>query len=264
VLSHICLVSGFGAQGAAVGVERGGEASEVGDVLRLRQLAVDGGIVPYLEFSSRTLRLTDCSTIRWRRLDPPGQDSAMLLPHRDGWHLSGVAVFTEAGQPCRVGYDVACGSNWTTRRCSLRGHAGTALIALDIERNAAGAWMANGVMDPSLNGCDDIDLGFTPATNLLPIRRLELAVGASAMVNAAWVRFPELTTEVLDQVYTRLTNDRYLYESAGGSFRREIVVDQSGFVLDYPGLWRAETEVEYLDSAAAVAKLPSWADRHTL
>ena len=86
----------------------------------------------------------------------------------------------------------------------------------------------------------DIDLGFSPATNLLPIRRLELTVGASATVRAAWVRFPEMMLEVLDQVYTRLGPDRYLYESAGGEFRRELTVNRRGFVIDYPGFWRAE------------------------
>ena len=113
-------------------------------------------------------------------------------------------------------------------------------MALDIARSPSGKWTVGGERATSLDGCDDIDLAFSPATNLLPLRRLDLPVGASAAVRAAWVRFPELTTEVLEQVYTRLSPERYLYESAGGSFRRELVVDPVGFVLDYPGLWRAE------------------------
>lgn len=64
---------------------------------------------------------------------------------------------------------------------------------------------------------------------------------SSVPVRAAWIRFPELTTEVLKQVYTRLTPNQYLYGSAKGTFRRELKVDESGFVLDYPGLWMAET-----------------------
>jgi len=55
-----------------------------------------------------------------------------------------------------------------------------------------------------------------------------------------WVRFPEFITEVLEQVYTRVARDRYLYESAGGAFRRELTVDAAGFVLDYPDLWISE------------------------
>jgi len=54
------------------------------------------------------------------------------------------------------------------------------------------------------------------------------------------VRFPELALEVLEQVYTRVGEHAYVYESAGGAFRRELTVDAAGFVLDYPGLWAAE------------------------
>jgi len=45
---------------------------------------------------------------------------------------------------------------------------------------------------------------------------------------------------VLEQVYTRVGEHAYVYESAGGAFRRELTVDAAGFVLDYPGLWAAE------------------------
>jgi len=64
-----------------------------------------------------------------------------------------------------------------------------------------------------------------------------------AILLAAWIRFPECAAEVLDQVYTREAVDRYLYESDGGAFRRELRVDPFGCVLDYPGLWRAEATV---------------------
>lgn len=58
-------------------------------------------------------------------------------------------------------------------------------------------------------------------------------------MRAAWVRFPELSIEPLEQRYTRLAPHRYLYESAGGTFRRELTVDDNGFAVDYSGLWIA-------------------------
>ena len=70
--------------------------------------------------------------------------------------------------------------------------------------------------------------------------RLALPVGAHSVVRAAWIRFPELTAEVLVQTYTHVSADRYVYESAGGTFRRELQVDAFGCVIDYPGIWRAE------------------------
>jgi hypothetical protein len=179
-------------------------------------------------------------TIVWRRLDLPGHEVATIVPDADGWRLDGVAVLAESGRPCRLEYEIGCDAQWLTRRCVIRGHVGEGRVRLDVARSAAAVWSVDGVELPTLAGCDDIDLGFSPSTNLLPIRRLGLPVGAHAVVRAAWIRFPELTAEVLEQTYTHLTADRYLYESAGGAFRRELHVDAFGCVLDYPGLWRAD------------------------
>jgi len=184
--------------------------------------------------------LNDRNAILWRRLDLPGHETAVLRPGPDGWQLSGVAVFAESKHPCRLEYEIACDARWFTRRCSLSGYIGATPATLEVLRSPSGEWTVGVAPSPSLETCDDIDLGFSPATNLLPIRRLGLAVGASAAVRAAWIRFPDLTTEVLEQVYTRLSPERYLYESAGGAFRRELIVDAIGLVSEYPDLWRAE------------------------
>ena len=179
-------------------------------------------------------------TILWRRLDLPGHEIVTITPAADGWRLEGVAVLVESGRPCRIEYDIDCDLRWMTRRCAIRGHVGEQRVSLDVVRSSTGVWSIGGTEATALEGCDDIDLGFSPSTNLLPIRRLALPVGAHSVVRAAWIRFPELTAEVLVQTYTHLSADRYVYESAGGTFRRELQVDAFGCVIDYPGIWRAE------------------------
>ncbi|MFL5563303.1 MAG: putative glycolipid-binding domain-containing protein [Gemmatimonadaceae bacterium] len=178
--------------------------------------------------------------IHWRRRDRPGTDVAEIISTMDGWLLTGVATFAESGRSWRVEYAIDCDEAWRTRRCTVRGSADEIRAALDVSRDERGRWTVDGRAHALLDGCEDADLGFTPATNALPIRRLRLAIGAKAHVRAAWVRFPELRVEVLEQDYTRLGPDQYLYESAGGSFRRELTVNEHGLVLDYPGLWVAE------------------------
>lgn len=182
-------------------------------------------------------------TILWRRLDLPGHEIVTIAPAADGWRLDGVAVLVESGRPCRIEYDIDCDLRWMTRRCAIRGHVGEQRVSLDVVRSSTGVWSIGGTEATALEGCDDIDLGFSPSTNLLPIRRLALPVGAHSVVRAAWIRFPELTAEVLVQTYTHLSADRYVYESAGGTFRRELQVDAFGCVIDYPGIWRAEATV---------------------
>ena len=130
---------------------------------------------------------------------------------------------------------------WGTRDVTVRGQIGASPVSLVLSRDSHGEWCANGVVQPTVHGCVDVDLGFSPSTNLLPIRRLKLPIGARADVRAAWVRFPELTLEVLEQSYTRVAELTYRYESAGGEFKRELTINDDGFVVDYPGLWRDET-----------------------
>ena len=88
----------------------------------------------------------------------------------------------------------------------------------------------------TVGGCIDVDLGITPVTNTLPIRRLQLAVGEHADVVASWVRFPLLTIEPLSQRYARIADHRYGYESATG-FSCDLDVDDDGIVTRYPGGW---------------------------
>jgi hypothetical protein len=123
--------------------------------------------------------------------------------------------------------------------------------ALTLERSARGVWSVNGTADRKLKGCTDVDLACSPSTNTLPIRRLRLVVGASQTIEAAWVRFPELTVTKSAQTYTRLDEFTYLYDS--GTFSAELVVDDDGLVASYSvwqrtGLAIGPDESEPLDS----------------
>jgi Putative glycolipid-binding len=49
---------------------------------------------------------------------------------------------------------------------------------------------------PEFRDCVDVDLGFTPATNTLPIRRLGLEVGEAAGLAVAWLNGPRSVSNV--------------------------------------------------------------------
>ena len=52
--------------------------------------------------------------------------------------------------------------------------------------------------------CLDIDLGFTPATNMVAIRRLGLRVGQEAEAPAAWLNYKTMRLATLAQKYLRI------------------------------------------------------------
>jgi len=181
-------------------------------------------------------------TILWSRQDRPGHESARLSRLDSNWHLAGTAVFAHDQQPCCLAYHIACDSSWQTRNGKVTGWFGSRTIDITLSVDASRRWSLNGVECPEVAGCIDLDLNFSPSTNLLPIRRLALADGQQAQVRAAWLRFPDFTLAPLSQTYRRHSAERYRYESAGGSFAREIEVNSAGFVTSYPDFWQAEGE----------------------
>jgi uncharacterized protein len=180
------------------------------------------------------------TSILWRRLDQPGHESALLSESAASAVIEGTAVFSESGQPCRLDYRVVCDAAWRTVSARVTGWLDSTPIDVAIGADATRTWTLNGQPCPALQGCDDIDLSFSPATNLLPIRRTRMAVGARVSLCAAWLRFPALTLESLDQTYERVSESRYRYESGGGSFVVMLETNAVGFVTHYPGLWELE------------------------
>jgi uncharacterized protein len=59
-------------------------------------------------------------------------------------------------------------------------------------------------------------------------------------VRAAWLRFPAVTLESLDQTYERVSESRSRYESRGGSFVAVVETNAVGSVTLYPGLRQLE------------------------
>jgi hypothetical protein len=93
---------------------------------------------------------------------------------------------------------------------------------------------------PNLQECLDLDLGFTPATNLAQLRRIALLVGQAANVPVAWLDAPFGSLEKLQQRYERRTTETYWYAAPRFGYSALLQVDAAGFVEKYPGLWEAE------------------------
>jgi hypothetical protein len=181
------------------------------------------------------------SRMRWRRLDEPGSEDARVEQSSDGWRLTGQVDVQDSGVAATLRYRIECDRDWRTRFAVIEGVAGGQRIHLDLAAHD-GRWTRDGQPVPELSGALDIDLGFTPATNTLPIRRLGLAVGETAAVTSAWLRFPELRLEALEQTYTREAERvyRYVADVDGAPFSARLDTDSYGRVLRYENLWEAD------------------------
>jgi hypothetical protein len=179
-------------------------------------------------------------SILWRRLDAPGHDACRLVETVDGHRLDGAAVFHHDGTAAVLAYELDGDAAWRTRAGTVRGWLGARPVAYSVRRIGDGVWTLNHRVVPALDGCVDLDLGFTPATNLFQIRRIALPEGQAVDVPVAWLDVAAGTLDVLEQRYERRSQDSYWYEAPRFAYAALLEIDAVGFAHRYPGLWEAE------------------------
>ena len=150
-------------------------------------------------------------------------------------------MFRDSRKVCCLRYEVSADAAFRTQHANVAGWVGSKDVEVHIRAAGGGRWRVDGVPSEDLSGCLDVDLGFTPATNLLAIRRLSLKVGDSADAPAAWLAFPALRVKRLEQHYRRTARNAYAYAAPSVGYAATLQVSRLGAVIDYPQLFEAIT-----------------------
>ena len=159
-----------------------------------------------------------------------------------GWIIDGTTAALEGGRAWVVTYSIALDAGWVTRSALVTARTASGSRETRLERDGAGRWSIDGNPAPNLDGCVDVDLESSAMTNTLPIHRLDLTTGTQAATPAAYVRALGPDVERLEQTYLRIADEaghrRYDYAAPAFGFTSRLVYDDSGLVLDYPGIAR--------------------------
>ena len=176
-------------------------------------------------------------TIRWSAWDgcESGMEHTDVRPADGGLDITGVVIGAKDAAHFGLTYRIRLDATWHTREVHLRTTSGQ---VLHLESDGQGHWQADGIVQPTLQGCIDVDIQATPLTNTLPIRRLDLKDGKSLDLRLCYIDVPELALSVAEQRYTALGPSLYRFESLDSGFTAELSVDEDGFVSDYPELFR--------------------------
>jgi len=193
----------------------------------------------------------------WERRDTAGSEH-VLVDARTGLYARGTALAVDP-VPYTCRYELQTDPSWVTSRFEVTSEGAGWARSVRLEL-AAGRWRATtsergnldaaltaaghpsaglpGTEDPDLLfGAFDVDLTGSPLTNTLPIRRLNLLkaeAGVAHRISVAWVLVPSLEVVQADQIYTPLGDGRVRFASE--TFSTDLVIDDDGFVRDYPGL----------------------------
>lgn len=166
----------------------------------------------------------------WTRLDTPGEDHCHLFATTGGYRLEGSARFIEAGVSVSIDYTVDYAADWSTRSATVNREGTIRHIRRD------NGWFIDDVAVPGIDALKDVDFGFTPATNLAQVKRLDLAVGQAAELHVAWMDADQAGLVRLWQYYRRTDDLTYAYEAP--EYQATLVFSEGGFVADYPDLWK--------------------------
>jgi hypothetical protein len=160
----------------------------------------------------------------------------------DGWAVEGTTAAVEEARTWVVTYSIRLDAGWVTRDARIMARTVTGSRETFLRSDGTRRWLINGVLAAHLDGCLDVDLESSAMTNTLPVHRLGLPEGGQADAPAAYVRALDLRVDRLEQTYRRIADkagrQRYDYAAPGFGFTSRLVYDESGLVVDYPGIAR--------------------------
>lgn len=192
----------------------------------------------------------------WVKDDPLGMEYADLVINGTTLHAVAVAVGSDP-VPYRLDFELATGDDFVTSRLTATTRGDGWMRRLDLERLADGTWKGTrdgeGDLPATEAGCApgelardvaDVDVQYSPLTNLMPTRRIGLdSVGTSRELTMAWIAVPYLEIYPDGQRYTIVKHDPdaghlVKYESLDGEFVAMLTCDNDALVRDYPGIAR--------------------------
>lgn len=179
----------------------------------------------------------------WRSLDAPGFEHVRVDRSHPGWDTYDSMIVREhEGQVLRGGYTLVLDKGFRTLEIRIMAEQEPGnMAALHLLATGDGTWTdENEKRIPELDGVIDVDIQWSPLTNTLPVRRLELREGAEEWISVAYIELPSLALRRVDQRYTRVDARTVRYASQTRDFVRDLSLDDDGFVLDYPDLFSRE------------------------
>lgn len=169
----------------------------------------------------------------WRRFDERGEERSVFICDAGTCVVEGIGAVAINGSGLIFEYRIEHDVGWSPVRATIVSRLGPDEFRLALEHRADGTWTVDGLHVAEYDGCTDIDLAFSPSTNVTTIRRLALEPGKQGRSTAVYVTEPELTLQRIEQTYRRL--DQTTYEYRSGEFTARLEVDQDGIVTSYPG-----------------------------
>lgn len=174
--------------------------------------------------------------IVWENREFYGTEYMVLNSTNEEIRVDSTVILIENGFPYNVNYQIRLNHNWFLKQLDIQ--IQDLNKDLHLKSNGQGQWF-NGKGDEllELNGVFDIDLSCTPFTNSLPINRLNWDNHEPKSVDVVFISVPNLNYKIVNQRYRLVDKSKGEFHYKSGKFETIIQVDDTGLVLEYPGIF---------------------------
>ena len=191
--------------------------------------------------------------VLWRGVEEWLAEAASIDLQDGGLSASGIQ-FGAHPIPYRLDYRLDATDGYVTRELELTSTGEGWRRRLLLRHDGSGGWSADvegdgdppgGAWDgelPDLSDALDIDIGFSPLTNSMPVLRHRLQREGARDFVMAWVSVPDLRVTASKQRYEHVRADddaatvRFL--DLDDAFTAELELDHDGLLVFYPALSR--------------------------
>jgi uncharacterized protein len=137
----------------------------------------------------------------------------------------------------KVDYQLKTNPQWETVFVEIKTQFDHQVSTLCFESDGKGNWSENGWPLEEFSGCIDVDISLTPFTNSLPINRLQPPLQETQLIKVLYIDILKNQQKAVQQKYTRLSSNEYLFETVPNDFEALLTVDEFGLVQQYPQLF---------------------------
>lgn len=182
--------------------------------------------------------------LTWQGVDVPRLEGVRVVLGDRRMRATGALVAsTTPDEPAfSASYSLATGENGAVSRVSVRAVNAGGERQVTLNRSEEGIWLVDhgqGAERTDFDGALDVDVAACVMFNAIPVRRLGLHVrGGEYDLPVVYVRLPDLSVHLVRQTYRSNTagDQPAVISFQQGDFAANLTVDDSGLVLDYPGL----------------------------
>lgn len=177
------------------------------------------------------------TNLLWAGREYTSLENCLINTATIGSEINSVIIGKYDEKIYRVEYKIKTNPNWETLYVEVHSQHSNQRKQILLESDGKGNWRMDGKQADQFKGCIDIDIPLTPFTNTLPINRLKISQDEEHQIQVIYLDLLEPQIAPAKQKYTRLSKTEYHYENVPNNFEANIIVDELGFVVDYPSLF---------------------------